>query len=93
MVRRSLLDALGAVIARDARGDNSAIAVDGGLDAGGGDDKKAVVLGLNAISRWEEGVEAFDKVGVAAKELRDALDDARGVNTCRWEVSRATGES
>jgi len=64
-----LLNALGAVVAGDARGDDSAIAVDGGLNAGGGDDKKAVVLGVNAISRWEEGVEAFDKVRVAAEQF------------------------
>ena len=83
MVRCSLLNALSAVVARDSRGDDSAISVDGGLDAGGGDDKKAVVLGLNAISRWKEGVEALDEVGVAAEQFRDALDNTRGVNTER----------
>ena len=77
------MDALSAVVARNSRGDDSAIAVDGGLDAGGGDDKKAVVLGLNAISRWKEGVEALDEVGVAAEQFRDALDNTRGVNTER----------
>jgi hypothetical protein len=91
VVRCSLLDALSAVISRDARGGDSAIAVDGRLDAGGGDDKKAVVLGMNAISRWEEGVEAFDQVGMAAEQFRDPLDDAGGVNASRWEVSRANG--
>jgi hypothetical protein len=81
VVGRGLLDALGTVVARDARGDDSAIAVDSGLDAGGSDDKKAVVLGLDAISRWEEGVETFDEIGVAAEQFRDALDDTRGVNS------------
>lgn len=80
MVGRSLLDALGAVIARDPRGDDSAVAVDGRLDAGGGDYKKTVVLGLNTISRWEEGVKAFNEVGVAAEQFRDALDDTGSVN-------------
>jgi len=83
VVRRRLLDALGAVKARDTRGDDSAIAVNGGLDARGGDDKEAVVLGLNAISRWKESVEAFDEVGVAAEQFRNALDDTRGVNAWR----------
>lgn len=77
------MDALSAVVARDTRGDDSAIAVDGGLDARGGDNKKAVILGLNAISRWKEGVEALDEVGVAAEQFRDALDNTRGVNTER----------
>jgi hypothetical protein len=80
VIRRCLLDALGAVIARDTRGDDSAVTVNGRLDAGGGDDKKAVVLGLNAIPRWKEGVEAFDEIGVAAEQFRDALDDTRSVN-------------
>jgi len=88
----SLLDALSAVVARDSRGDDSAIAVDGRLDARGGDDKKAVLLGLNAISRWKEGVEAFDEVGVAAKQFRDALDNTRCVNAEGTEVSQANWE-
>ena len=89
MVGRSLLDALSAVVARDARGDDPAIAVDGGLDAGGGDDKKAVILGLNAISRWKKGVETLDEVGVAAKQFRDALNNTRSVNAECTEVSQA----
>jgi hypothetical protein len=80
VVRRCLLDALGAVKARDTRGDDPAIAVNGGLNARGGDDKKAIVLGLNAISRWKEGVEALYEVGVAAEQFRNALDDTRGVD-------------
>ena len=83
MVRRCLLDALGTVIAGNTRGDDSAIAVNGRLDTGGGDDKKAVVLGLDAVSRWKEGVEAFDEIGVAAEQFRNALDDTRGVNAWR----------
>src|SRR5882757_7061766 len=90
MVRRCLLDALGAVIAGDTRGDDSAISINGRLDTGRSDDKKAVVLGLNAISRWKEGIEAFDEVGVAAEQFRNTLDDARGVDA--WGHGGESGE-
>jgi hypothetical protein len=59
------------------------------LDTGGRDDKKAVILGLNAISWWKERVEAFDEIGVTAEQFRDALDNTRSVNAKRCKVSRA----
>ena len=42
---------------------------------------------LDAVSRRQEGVKPLNQVGMAGKELGDAADHARGINSALWSAT------
>jgi hypothetical protein len=58
------------------------------VDLGVGLEKRHVVdhVRFDLVARWQKSVEAENQIAVAGKELRDATNDAAGVDGVRFEV-------
>jgi hypothetical protein len=67
------------------RGELSLVLV---VDLGVGLEKRHVVdhVRFDLVARWQKSVEAENQIAVAGKELRDATNDAAGVDGVRFEV-------